>query len=131
MYKDSGKWGGSSEFSGCKFIGYDETHQEAQGCENTQHAISTNTKSPNYHPLTEFKLTKFTNTADDAMFHFGDPNPGWINENDCGDFTCTGLYNVLVEMAGTDYNVSDGNIRSVIRKVNFQVTSQNKESDSI
>jgi len=37
------------------------------------------------------------------MFGFGSPAQGWANLSDCGTFTCTGLYNVLVEMEGTRY----------------------------
>jgi len=54
--------------------------------------------------LSDFKDTEFVNTDEKAMFSFGDPNPDWANPDDCGDFTCTGLYNVLVEMKNTAYS---------------------------
>ena len=62
------------------------------------------------------------------MFAFGSPSPGWANLSDCGIFTCTGLYNVLVEMEGTKFS----GIPSVFGvKPNFQVTAHNKESISV
>ena len=62
------------------------------------------------------------------MFRLGDPNPGWANLRDCGIFTCTGLYNVLVEMKGTMYT---GTPNASSLSADFQVTSDNKESTSV
>ena len=94
MFKFDGLWAGESTFTDLKFIGWDSS---TNTCGGKQAAISTN-KSPNYHPLTKFLGTEFINTAEDAMFNLRDPPQGWANLDDCGTFTCTGLYNVLVDM---------------------------------
>ena len=71
----------------------------------------------------------FEDTAESAMFSFGDPSPGWANLRDCGIFTCTGLYNVLVEMKGTTYTGTPNAASSMT--ADYQVSSNNKESTSI
>ena len=62
------------------------------------------------------------------MFGFDSPSPGWANLADCGTFTCTGLYNVLVELESTTYT---GIPRAFGMKPDFQVTANNKESVSV
>ena len=61
------------------------------------------------------------------MLALGSPNPGWANLDDCGIFTCTGLYNVLVDFKDTKYT---GIPMAFGMKNNFQVTANNKESES-
>ena len=61
------------------------------------------------------------------MFGFGAPDPSWANPTDCGDFTCTGLYNVLVEMESTTYS---GIPMPFGMPRDYQVTSNNAESVS-
>jgi len=48
----------------------------------------------------------FENTAEEAMFNMRDPPQGWANLDDCGTFTCTGLYNVLLEFENSSYSGS-------------------------
>ena len=61
------------------------------------------------------------------MFNLRDPPQGWANLDDCGTFTCTGLYNVLVDMEGTSFSGSS----SSTLPADFQVSSDNKESTSV
>jgi hypothetical protein len=63
------------------------------------------------------------------MFSFGDPDPFWANLNDCGDFPCTGLYNLLIEMKSTTYTGTPNAASSMT--ADYQVTSNNKESTSV
>ena len=63
------------------------------------------------------------------MFSFGDPDPFWANLNDCGDFPCTGLYNLLIEMKSTTYTGTPNAASSM--SADYQVTSNNKESTSV
>jgi len=66
------------------------------------------------------------------MFGFGSPEEEWANPKECGTFTCTGLYNVLVEMEDTSYTVKDSDIPLELDlPSDFQVTSDNKESVSV
>jgi hypothetical protein len=43
----------------------------------------------------EFYDTEFTNIEDDAMASLMNPDPKWANLEDCGNFPCTGPYNLL------------------------------------
>ena len=61
------------------------------------------------------------------MFKLDSPNPGWANPNDCGTYTCTGLYNVLIEMEQIYYV---GTPRVFGFPTSFQVTANNLESVS-
>lgn len=77
--------------------------------------------------MTHFKSITFVNTDESAMFHFNSPSQGWANPADCGDFTCTGLYNVLAKF---DFTKSTGTPMVNSFPTRFQVTSNNKESVS-
>jgi len=108
-----------------KFIGY---ASKTTACGGVQSAIVTNNAHSDYHPLAKFLRTEFKNVDENAMFGFGSPEEDWANQKDCGTFTCTGLYNVLVEMKDTLYTdiPSELDLPS-----DFQVTSDNKESVSV
>ena len=94
-YKAVGGWGGTSLLRNLKFIGFDS---KTNHCGSKQYAITTNNAHSDYHPIAEFRGIKFINTDESAMFGLGSPSAGWANLNDCGTFTCTGLYNVLARM---------------------------------
>lgn len=125
MFAAGGSWGGSSDIRDNKFIGYE---RKATTCGGEQSAIVTNDIHPDYHPKANFLRTEFNNVDESAMFGFGSPKQGWANHSDCGDFTCTGLYNVLVEMEDTTYT---GITRVFNWRPDFQVTANNKESISV
>jgi len=61
------------------------------------------------------------------MFALDAPPQGWANLKDCGTFTCTGLYNVLVKVENAKYS---GIPMAFGMPSTFQVTSNNKESTS-
>jgi hypothetical protein len=81
-----------------KFIGY---ASKTTDCGGVQSAIVTNDAHSDYHPLAQFVGTEFKNVDESAMFGFGKPRQEWAIPKECGEFTCTGLYNVLVEMKDT------------------------------
>ena len=62
-----------------------------------------------------------------------DPFPSWANLDDCGVFTCTGLYNVLLEFKTTTYSGSPTptDTTADFPTARFQVSSNNKESTSV
>ena len=95
MHADGGSWGGSSLFSNLKFIGWDS---DLNHCGAKQRAIATNFQHSDYHPLANFRFITFEDSDESALYGFDSPSPGWANLSDCGTFTCTGLYNVLIEM---------------------------------
>lgn len=45
----------------------------------------------------------FRDTAEEAMIGLTSPPQGWANLDDCGTFTCTGLYQYLVIFEGTRF----------------------------
>jgi hypothetical protein len=61
------------------------------------------------------------------LYGFDSPSPGWANLADCGTFTCTGLYNVLIEMYQVRYT---GIPRAFGLPSIYQVTANNIESTS-
>jgi len=38
------------------------------------------------------------------MANLKSPNPGWANIDDCGNFPCTGPYNLLYSFKNTTWN---------------------------
>jgi len=61
------------------------------------------------------------------MFWMASPSPGWANPDDCGPFTCTGLYNTIAKMYRTTYT---GEPRAFLLPQTYQVIPDNKESVS-
>ena len=39
--------------------------------------------------MVEFYNTKFIDVDGDAIAYLDDPDPGWVNIKDCGEFPCT------------------------------------------
>jgi len=46
--------------------------------------------------MVEFYDTKFIDVDGDAIAYLDDPDPGWANIKDCGEFPCTAPSNVLL-----------------------------------
>jgi len=123
MFDDDGGWGGTSLFENIRFIGF---NSDTNSCGRKQHAIVTN-GTPNYHPIAYYRNIHFIDTGEKAMFNLRSPSQGWANLSDCGVFTCTGLYNVLLKLESTKYS---GSPMPFGMPTEFQVTSNNKESTS-
>ena len=124
MYASGGSWVGTSLFKDLQFIGFDSSKNT---CGGAQAAITTNGASSDYHPVAHFQDIKFKNTDQSALFKFDSPSQGWANLADCGTFTCTGLYNVLVHMENPKFS---GTPKVFGLPGSFQVTSNNRESTS-
>ena len=69
-------------------------------------AFSANYLHSDLHPYAEFRNIRFNNMAKEAMFDIPPPPQGWANIADCGEFTCTGLYNVVTLFEGTTFTGS-------------------------
>jgi len=124
MFSQGGGWGGESLFHSNKFIGF---NSRTNACGSTQAAIVSNERQPDYLPITTFRQNSFIDTDESAMFNLYSPSPGWANLSDCGTFTCTGLYNVLIRMEQNSYSgipMPFGLPRT------FDATANNKESTS-
>jgi hypothetical protein len=82
-------------------------------------------KQMDYVAFVEFKTPTFENVEDSALTHISPPSQGWANWEDCGvDFTCTGLYNVVVRIE-TATHIGDSKLPRT-----FNIISNNAESDS-
>ena len=123
MYAQQGLWGGTSMFERNRFIGFDS---KTNHCGSRQSAVGTNFLS-DYHPLAHMRNNIFENTDASAMYHLDSPSQGWANLSDCGTFTCTGLYNVLVKVEGNQY-LGIPSVFGVPRQ--FELTGNNRESTS-
>jgi len=85
-------------------------------------------KASDYIAFAEFKRTTFNNVHSDALTNIPAPSQGWKNWEDCGlDFTCTGLYNVVVRFEQTRYT---GDQNPGTKDSTFEILSNNAESDS-
>lgn len=124
MFSQGGDWSGKSLFKQNKLIGFDSKYN---ACGGTQAAIASNSYHSDYHPPADFDQNYFINTDESALFKMYDPKPKWANMADCGTFTCTGLYNVLVRVERNSYS----GIPSVYNMPkSFDVIPNNKESTS-
>jgi hypothetical protein len=96
-------------------------------CGKKQTAIVTNFLHSDYHPIGQFEFMEFRDTREENIIHMSSPSPGWANPDDCGPFTCTGLYNTIAKFERTSYTGSPNALGLPTR---FQVIPDNKESVS-
>jgi len=108
-----------------KFIGY---ISKTTSCGSAQSAIVTNNMHPDYHSNAYFYETEFENQSQSAMFEFGSPLLEWTNPEECGEFACNGLQNVLIAMSNTWYR---GPFHPINMHRDFTVASNNEESNSL
>lgn len=52
--------------------------------------------APDYTPYAVFENVLFDNVAHEAVTFIQDPPLGWANPSDCVEFTCTGMYNIVM-----------------------------------
>lgn len=52
--------------------------------------------APDYTPFAEFTDLIFDNVAREALTFIEDPPQKWANIQDCVEFTCTGMYNIVM-----------------------------------
>jgi hypothetical protein len=68
-----------------------------------QSVIGNSESLADYSPIHEFYDTQFTDIEDGAMANLLSPNPAWANIDDCGNFPCTGPYNLLYSFKNTTW----------------------------
>ena len=67
-----------------------------QNAVSSDFAMSSNNIAPDYQ-LPQFMTNiKFANVNDLNKVYMYDPSPGWINEEDCVNWNCTGPFNAIV-----------------------------------
>jgi len=88
-------------FEGNYFIGFDSS---VNHCGGSQAAIVNNNWHSDYHPIANFRNNKFRDTDESALYKLHSPPKRWANLQDCGTFTCTGLYNSLFIVERNSYS---------------------------
>jgi hypothetical protein len=97
---------GTSKVHDIFFSGFESA---TNTCGGKQYATGSNPLHSDYSPMVLYENIEFHNTAEEAMVWMASPNPGWANPDDCGPFTCTGLYNTILKF---DKTKSTGDPRS-------------------
>lgn len=69
-----------------------------------QSILGRNPYSSDLIPKQTFLNTSFVNVANSAMAWIQDPDPAWVNLDDCGIFDCTAPNNVVLDFKGTTYS---------------------------
>ena len=99
LFGGSGAMTGQATYTRVEFINYTG---KTTSCGAAQAAIRV-FSNPDYTPYAEFISPTFRNVAQDALVAIPDPSPGWANPSDCVEFTCTGLYNVVIRFQWARY----------------------------
>jgi len=82
--------------------------------------------APDYTPYARFEGVVFDNVNHGALTYFQDPPQKWANLEDCVEFTCTGMYNIVTYFKGV--RLTGQNTPMVPQR--FSIISDNKESVS-
>ena len=64
-------------------------------CQVNNYALKTNPRAPDYTLPTIILESKLFNVDENSIAHMSDPNPDWVNDEDCGNWDCTGLQNAI------------------------------------
>ena len=114
--------GGETEYKNVRLVNFEEKEKD---CGAKQFAIRP-FLAPDYTPYASFSGLTFDNVAHEAMLYIEDPPATWANPAQCVEFTCTGMYNIVMHFEETTLA---GTFRPTI-PAKFTVISDNAESDS-
>jgi hypothetical protein len=125
--KSDGAWGGNIELDNVNFNDF----TAATKCGAKQHMIKRNKYSADYTPMHKFKNTSIRNVQQDAVIFIEDPDPGWANPTDCGNWPCTAPSNVVLKFDGTSFvgSTRPSNAKSDFTIVSDVATATNAYSD--
>ena len=90
--------GGRSTYKNIRLINFTSSEKSCPGA--TQYAIKPSL-SPDYTPYSQFTALTLDNVAREAMVFIEDPPQSWANLSDCVEFTCTGMYNIVMHFDQT------------------------------
>eukprot|EP00361_Fabrea_salina_P003869 CAMPEP_0202427040 /NCGR_PEP_ID=MMETSP1345-20130828/1320_1 /ASSEMBLY_ACC=CAM_ASM_000843 /TAXON_ID=342563 /ORGANISM="Fabrea Fabrea salina" /LENGTH=3382 /DNA_ID=CAMNT_0049037631 /DNA_START=76 /DNA_END=10221 /DNA_ORIENTATION=+ len=93
LYKQKGDANavGNSTLNDIYFFNY-RTEPE---CQTHNYVLKTNPKAPDYTLPTIISAVKLFNVAEDSVVYMNEPDPAWANDEDCGNWVCTGLWNAI------------------------------------
>lgn len=93
LFKNAGAMrGGRSKYKNVRLINFTSAQKT---CGSRQAAIMP-FLSPDYTPYAELTGLIFDNVAREALTYIQDPPQSWANIQDCVEFTCTGMYNIVM-----------------------------------
>ena len=115
--------GGRSTYRNVRLINFTSAEKS---CSGARQAAILPFLAPDYTPYAEFTGLIFDNVAREALTWIQDPPQGWANLSDCVEFTCTGMYNIVMHF---DQTVTTGLNRPFVPS-RFTIISDNKESVS-
>ena len=82
-------------------------------------------------PVNTFTNTEFVNVNHNALASLNDPNPGWANLADCGQFPCTAPHNAIIKFKNAK---ASGSLVPNIKLIesgsgtNFQILPDNPQA---
>lgn len=123
LFKESSAMSGESLYTNVELVNFTTNRKT---CGARQAAIMPFLQ-PDYTPFATMKNIRMTNVAHEAVAFIQDPNPGWANDSDCVEFTCTGMYNIVIYMEG----VTLSGTTTPFVPPNFSIVADNKESTSV
>jgi hypothetical protein len=90
--KTDSQFRGSAMLDGLTFVNFTDSSL----CGVTNAVIRTNPTSADLHPVHTVSQTTLHNVDANALLYFDQPNPLWLNLDDCDGDNCTGLFNVVI-----------------------------------
>ena len=93
-------WRGNSYVKNTIFKGF-ESNKTYCGAKQT--LLDFNPTAADYSPLYILFKNQFIEVGDDAFLRLHDPRPEWATVEDCGEFPCTGLKNVVVQFQNSKF----------------------------
>eukprot|EP01016_Furgasonia_blochmanni_P011620 TRINITY_DN1532_c0_g1_i2.p1 TRINITY_DN1532_c0_g1~~TRINITY_DN1532_c0_g1_i2.p1 ORF type:complete len:283 (+),score=79.28 TRINITY_DN1532_c0_g1_i2:75-851(+) len=99
--KCDASWGGYANFTNLTIVNF----KNEGDCRGSS-AFTSNSFASDETIVHFISKINVTNVTYDRLFNFDRPNPSWRTPDDCGDWDCTGLYNILVK--NTDGSLANG-----------------------
>lgn len=92
-------FGMENEYEDLEFIDFKKS--TLYGLKNS--IIGYPTSNSDFSPPMMLKNSRFINVAKESLGYLMDPNPGWANVKDCGDFPCTAPWNMVLKFLNTSW----------------------------
>jgi len=94
-----GVWALTSKFENIHLRGFAQYTEAGE----KMGAMFLNKAGMNENPTHEFENMKFEDVAPEAFMYFYDPPQKWAHITKCGNFPCTGPWNLVYRFVGTEY----------------------------
>jgi len=95
LYNYSDCFAGSATYEDVEFFNYPEAKTT---CQSEQRALAAYAEQANYVPRIDIVSPRWNNVAEDAVAMIPDPLDRWATPDDCGDWPCSALKNVVARV---------------------------------